>query len=142
MRLGAAVGERIGRDGGAALFIDYGRDRPESGDTLQALQGHTKVDPLACTGEADLTVHADFPAFAAAARGTGVEVTPVRTQAQFLEALGIRARAAALVAARPDKVDTVERQLDRLTGADQMGVLFKAVTIHSPGLAIPGFEVA
>jgi SAM-dependent MidA family methyltransferase len=139
-RLGALVGARIGRDGGAGLFIDYGRDLPETGDTLQALSRHEKVDPLAEPGEADLTVHADFPAFAAAARATGVQATPIRTQAAFLEALGIRARAAALAAARPEKADIVMRQLDRLVGANQMGALFKAVAIHSPGLPVPGFE--
>jgi SAM-dependent MidA family methyltransferase len=139
-RLGALVGDRIGRDGGGALFIDYGRGRPGPGDTLQALSAHRKVSVLETPGEADLTVHADFPAFAAAARATGVETTPIRTQAEFLEALGIRARAAALVAARPEKADVVMRQLDRLTGTEAMGSLFKAVAIHSPGLPVPGFE--
>lgn len=139
-RLGAQVGARIARDGGAALFVDYGRDRPEPGDSMQAIQGHRKVDPLETPGEADLTVHVDFPAFVAAARGAGVETTPIRTQAAFLKALGVEARAAALVAARPDKAELIGRQLERLTGAEQMGRLFKAVAIHSPGLPIPGFE--
>jgi SAM-dependent MidA family methyltransferase len=137
--LGRAVGERIGRDGGAALFIDYGRGEPAHGDTLQALLGHRKVDALSTAGEADLTVHADFPAFAAAARSTGVQTTPIVTQAAFLKALGIEARAAALSHARPNQADTIARQLDRLIGPDQMGTLFKAVAIHSPGLRVPGF---
>ena len=46
---------------GAALLIDYGRARPEAGDTLQALRRHQKVDPLDSPGEADLTQWADFP---------------------------------------------------------------------------------
>ena len=134
------VGLRIAHDGGAALFIDYGRASPEPGDTLQAVRLHERVSALETAGEADLTVHADFPAFAAAARTAGVETTPIRSQAEFLEALGIRARAAALVAAQPQKAAVVERQLARLTAADQMGALFKAVCVHSPGLPIPGFE--
>jgi NADH dehydrogenase [ubiquinone] 1 alpha subcomplex assembly factor 7 len=69
--LGALIGARLARDGGAALLIDYGRDQPGFGDTLQALSRHRKVDPLACPGEADLTVHADFPAVMAAARLRG-----------------------------------------------------------------------
>ena len=141
-RLGAALGERIGRDGGAALFIDYGRARPEAGDTLQALRGHRKEGPLDRPGEADLTVHADFPAFLAAARAAGVETTAVRTQAEFLRALGVEARAAALSAAQPDKAALIARQLARLVDADQMGSLFKAAAIHSPGLSVPGFEDA
>lgn len=139
-RLGAEVGARIARDGGAALFLDYGRDVPSPGDSLQALKRHRKVDPLEYPGEADMTVHADFPAFAAAARGAGVETTPILTQAAFLRALGVEARAAALAAAQPEKADRVARQLERLTGAEQMGELFKVVAIHSPGLPIPGFE--
>jgi SAM-dependent MidA family methyltransferase len=139
-RLGAAVGARIGRDGGAALFVDYGRDTPGPGDTLQALRRHRKEGPLDNPGEADLTVHADFPAVAAAARATGVEVTAIRGQGAFLQALGIRARAEALAAARPDKAELVARQLARLVDPDQMGTLFKAVAFHSPGLPAPGFE--
>ncbi|HTI67525.1 MAG TPA: class I SAM-dependent methyltransferase [Caulobacteraceae bacterium] len=138
--LGARIGERISADGGAALFIDYGRDRPETGDTLQALRRHVKVPPLEAPGEADLTVHADFPAFAAAARSAGVETTPIRTQAAFLQALGIEARAAALSQARPERAQAIARQLARLTAPGEMGALFKAVAIHSPGLAMPGFE--
>jgi SAM-dependent MidA family methyltransferase len=138
--LGAEVGRRIGRDGGAALFIDYGRDRPGVGDTLQALRRHEKVPPLESPGQADLTVHADFPAVAAAARGTGVETTPIRTQGAFLRALGIEQRAAALAKARPDQAGTIARQLARLTDTGEMGELFKALGVHSPGLPVPGFD--
>ena len=144
-RLGAEVGARVVRGGGAALFIDYGRDRPGTGDTLQALRRHAKVDPLAAPGEADLTVHADFPAFAAAARAAGAAVTPILTQGDFLRRLGVEVRAAALARAQPDKADVVGRQLDRLVGGDAvggMGELFKVVCIHRPGLAVPGFEEA
>jgi SAM-dependent MidA family methyltransferase len=136
---GGATGELIAREGGAALLIDYGRAEPGFGDTLQALKRHEKVDPLACPGEADLTVHADFPAVLAAARTAGVE-TALLAQGAFLRRLGIEHRAAALAARSPDRADVIARQLDRLVGADQMGELFKAACIHSPGLVPPGFE--
>ena len=139
-RLGALVGARIGRDGGAALFLDYGRAVPSAGDTLQALRHHRKQGPLEHPGEAALTVHADSPASAAAARATGVEVSAIRTQGALLKALGIEARAAALSAARPDQAEQIARQLARLVDPDQMGELFKAVCVHSPGLPAPGFE--
>ncbi len=71
--LGAELGRRIAGDGGAALLIDYGRAEPGFGDTLQALRRHEKVDPLATPGEADLTIHADFPAVMAAARLIGAD---------------------------------------------------------------------
>ena len=137
--LGAALGRRIAADGGAALLIDYGRAEPGFGDTLQALRRHEKVDPLACPGEADLTVHADFPAVLAAARGQGAEAA-VQTQAAFLAAMGVGARAEALLRARPDRSAALGRQLHRLVGADEMGELFKAACIHSAGWTPPAFE--
>jgi SAM-dependent MidA family methyltransferase len=138
--LGLVLGARIAAEGGAALLIDYGRDRPGYGDTLQALKAHCKVPPLEAPGQADLTVHADFPAVAAAARKAGVETTPILTQAAFLHALGIEARAAALSRAQPQKAALIARQLARLTAPDQMGELFKVLGVHSPGLPLPGFE--
>ncbi|HEX6858664.1 MAG TPA: SAM-dependent methyltransferase [Caulobacteraceae bacterium] len=138
---GQLVGERICVDGGAALLIDYGRGEPGFGDTLQALKGHRKVDPLACPGEADLTVHADFPTVLAAARKAGAR-TAILTQGAFLRRLGVEQRAAALAAARPDQAETLGRQLDRLVSPDQMGELFKAACVFADGPVPPGFEEA
>ncbi|MDZ4375048.1 MAG: SAM-dependent methyltransferase [Phenylobacterium sp.] len=139
--LGETIGARVVRDGGAALLIDYGRDTPGFGDTLQALRDHRKVDPLACPGQADLTVHADFPAVMAAARRAGAAAT-ILTQAQFLARMGIGERAEALVRARPDRAAVIGRQLNRLIGGDQMGELFKACCIHSTDWTPPAFEAA
>ena len=137
--LGAALGERLVRDGGAALLIDYGRDRPGFGDTLQALRRHEKVDPLASPGEADLTVHADFPAVMAAAERAGA-ASAILTQAGFLARMGVGERAEALVRARPGKAPVIGRQLHRLVGGDQMGELFKACCLFSPDWTPPAFE--
>lgn len=137
----AFAGELAGRlvaQGGAALLIDYGRADPGPGDTLQALKGHKKVCPLASPGEADLTVHADFPAVLAAARTVGASAA-LLTQRELLRRLGIEARAAALRRARPDRADVIGRQLERLTATDQMGHLFKAAAIWS-GPAPPAFR--
>ena len=138
--LGSTMGALVMRAGGAALFLDYGRDAPGPGDTLQALRDHRKESPLASPGEADLTAHVDFPAFLDAARAVGASVGPIRTQGAFLRALGIDIRAAALAAARPDRAATIGRQLQRLVGPEQMGELFKAAVVCQPGLAAPGFE--
>lgn len=138
---GRDLGRLIAETSGAALLIDYGRDRPESGDTLQALRRHQKVDPLATPGEADLTQWADFPLVLEAAVRSGADVTGCRGQGAFLNALGIVARAERLAASRPASADTIRRQLERLTAPEQMGTLFKAAAIFSPRtLAVPGFE--
>ncbi len=127
--LGAELGGRLAADGGAALLIDYGRDAPSFGDTLQALVRHQKVDPLAGPGEADLTVHADFPAVIAAARALGAKAH-LLTQGEFLARMGVGERAEALVRARPDRAAIIGRQLGRLIAADQMGALFKVCCLH------------
>ena len=138
--LAEEIGARLAADGGAALLIDYGRDAPGFGDTLQALARHVKLSPLDRPGEADLTVHADFPAVVAAARRAGAEAAPILTQGEFLVRLGIGARAEALANARPDRSDLIERQLERLVSPDEMGELFKVACLHHRGFAPPGFE--
>jgi SAM-dependent MidA family methyltransferase len=127
--------------GGVALLIDYGRDRPGPGDTLQALKRHKKVDPLAASGEADLTQWADFPAVQEAAVRAGADVTGCLGQGEFLERLGIQVRANTLMDTRPDAAPVIQRQLARLIDDDQMGTLFKACCIFSPrSLVVPGFD--
>jgi len=137
---GAVCAELVRAHGGAALLIDYGRDRPEPGDTLQALIRHEKVDPLMRPGEADVTMWADFPAVMDAAVKAGADVTGCVGQGDFLKALGIEARAERLIAGRPDAAPVIGRQLERLTADDQMGTLFKACVVFSPrSLEIAGF---
>jgi SAM-dependent MidA family methyltransferase len=140
--LASDIAHRLTTDGGAALLIDYGRDVPEAGDTLQAISNHQKVDPLTTAGLADLTVWADFPSVVAAARETGAKAGPILSQAEFLLALGIEARAQALATARPDRAEQIARQLDRLVGKAQMGALFKVACLTAPDLSPPLFEDA
>jgi SAM-dependent MidA family methyltransferase len=136
--LGREIGALVVEAGGAALFIDYGRDEPGPGDTLQALRGHAKEGPLDNPGAADLTAHVDFPAFLAAARDAGARTTAISRQGDFLWSLGIGLRAERLTAARPDQAAVIARQVERLSAPDQMGALFKVAAIHAPGLATPG----
>lgn len=137
--LSAGIAARIARDGGAALLVDYGRAEPDLGDTLQAVRGHAKVHPLETPGEADLTVHADFPSVLAAARREGIETAGPVGQGRFLRALGLEARAGALARSRPEEAPRIRRQVERLSAPDQMGELFLAAALHSPGLQPPGF---
>jgi SAM-dependent MidA family methyltransferase len=138
-----AIAARIVAQGGCALLIDYGRTRLEPGDTLQALRQHAKVDPLDAPGTADLTMWAEFDVVAAAALAEGAAVAGPIAQGAFLSRLGLSQRAAALARSRPDRADTLARQVHRLTAPDQMGELFKAVAIHRAGDPVPpGFEEA
>ena len=140
---GGTLGALLVRQGGAALLIDYGRARFGFGDTLQAVHAHQKVGVLEAPGVADLTVHADFPAVAAAARRAGASASAILTQGELLARLGVHQRAEALMQARPDRAPVVQRQLARLTAPDQMGSLFKALAVYAPPeLVPPGFEDA
>jgi SAM-dependent MidA family methyltransferase len=139
--LGAELGRRVVADGGAALLIDYGRAEPGFGDTLQALSRHESVDPLAAPGEADLTIHADFPAVMAAAEAERAQAA-ILTQAAFLARMGVGERAEALVRVAPGRTGLIGRQLHRLVAGDAMGELFKACVIHSSDWTPPAFEDA
>jgi NADH dehydrogenase [ubiquinone] 1 alpha subcomplex assembly factor 7 len=124
---------------GTALLIDYGRDTPGSGDTLQALHRHRKTDPLAAPGQHDLTVWADFPAAADAVK-TFVKLSKINTQSSFLRQLGIEARLNSLQAGHPDQGDKLLRQYARLMAPDQMGELFKVVAMAYPS-SLPLFAL-
>lgn len=134
---------RLAADGGAALIIDYGPSMPGVGDTLQAVRAHTKVDPLAEPGLADLTAHVDFSALAAAARKAGAVPHGPVPQGAFLHRLGIAARAATLLrTANTAQKRDIEQAMRRLIEPDEMGTLFKALAITAAGLPTPpGFDV-
>jgi NADH dehydrogenase [ubiquinone] 1 alpha subcomplex assembly factor 7 len=136
--LARAVGARLGRQGGAALFIDYGYFPSACGDTLQALSRHRRHDVLTDPGTADLTAHVDFAAFAAAARSAGARVFGPESQGGFLAALGLAERATALLArATPGQVAALESGCRRLIHPDEMGTLFKALAVAAPDLPVP-----
>ena len=126
-----AIALCLAAKGGAAIFIDYGHEQASPGDTLQAVRGHRFAPALADPGEQDVTSHVDFEALANAARSAGAMVTPVVTQGEWLIRLGIEARAKALTRANPERSSDVQTALQRLTGRDQMGQLFKVIAIHS-----------
>lgn len=130
-----AIATRLLRAPGRALIIDYAGDG--RGDTLQALRAHRKQGPLDAPGEADLTAHVDFIALRILARASGLQVSGPTPQGDFLRALGINERAAALAQAHPERAERIARELHRLTAATEMGVLFKVLCLSSPNLPPP-----
>ncbi len=127
------VAGRLAMQGGAALFIDYGSDIPRTGSTLQAVRAHRKVEALAHPGEADITAHVDFATLANVAQSRDCRWLGTVGQGHWLNALGIDARAASLAQASPQQADAIAVAKDRLTGADQMGDLFKVMGLAAPG---------
>jgi len=136
--LAAALAERLTRQPGAALFVDYGYAGSAPGATLAAIDGHRAVGVLDRPGTADLSAHVDFTAFAAAARAGGAAVHGPVTQRDFLTALGAETRLEVLLRkASPAQRGLLETGLRRLIDPQEMGTLFKAVAVTSPGLPAP-----
>ena len=137
----AAVGRRLNANGGVALVIDYGHAKSAPGDTLQAVRAHRFAPVLADPGEQDLTAHVDFESVARSAADAGASVTPVVTQGEWLNRLGIGARAAALTTANPERAEELAAAVQRLAGKSEMGELFKVIALHSRDWPRPaGFE--
>ncbi len=59
------------------------------------------------------------------------------TQGDWLNRLGIGARAAALATANPDRVPELEDAVDRLCHEDRMGQLFKVMAMRSSDWPVP-----
>lgn len=135
------LSHRLVAQGGAALIIDYGYRGPAIGDTLQAVSGHSYANPFEEPGERDLTAHVDFGTLLEAARAEdAIGYGPVE-QAVLLTALGIGPRAEALARTAPERAGQIAADVDRLIGAQTMGMLFKAIAITAPGWPNPaGFE--
>lgn len=137
--LAAALGMRLGRDGGWALIVDYGYDQSGLGSSLQAVRGHRGADILDRPGETDLSTHVDFAALAAA---SGVRSFGPIGQGDFLCRLGIAERAGTLKRhASPEQVRAIDAALARLIAPDQMGTLFRVLALGDDRSAQPaGFS--
>jgi NADH dehydrogenase [ubiquinone] 1 alpha subcomplex assembly factor 7 len=139
--LAAALGTRLARQSGAALFIDYGYINGSPAPTLQAARQHRQVSPLAVPGTADLSAHVDFAAFAETAQASGAEVYGPISQREFLLALGAELRLAALSArATPNQRQALESGVRRLLDPAEMGDRFKVIALVRPGLTPFGFD--
>jgi len=129
--------ERLARQGGVLIAIDYGHSGRAAGDTLQAIHAHAYADPLARPGRSDLTAHVDFGALIAAAEEEDVEVYGPVDQGQWLLALGLSDRAAKLARTAPERADEVTAAYRRLTHPEEMGELFKVLGVGAAGWPSP-----
>lgn len=131
------LAQRIVAQGGAAIIIDYGYEGPAIGDTLQAVKRHGFANPFEDPGERDLTAHVDFATLAEAVRESGASVHGPVGQGEWLLNLGMAQRAAALAEAVPAEAKSIAAALDRLTGEQAMGRLFRAMALVAPGWPVP-----
>ena len=127
-----ALAARLAVQGGALLAIDYGYAERAAGDTLQAVHAHAYADPFARPGTSDLTAHVDFAALGDAAASGGACVAGPVEQGQWLVALGLPTRTAALGRAAPDRAGEIASAYRRLTHDEEMGTLFKVLAVIAP----------
>ncbi len=132
-----SLAQRFHQAPGRALFIDYGPDETEFGDTLQALKRHEKVGVFSDPGNTDLTARVDFAALSESAAAGDLTASAAVPQREFLSKLGLEMRAVALIRAKPEAKPVISRQLHRLTDDGEMGQLFKAICLSSNGLPLP-----
>ena len=113
----------------AALIIDYGYEKPQFGETFQALAAHQFVDPLQNCGNVDLTSHVCFAPLLDHAQQQGLTVGPLISQGQFLSAMGIERRYDQLVEQNADLEEELGEGVIRLMDPKQMGELFKVMFV-------------
>lgn len=142
LTLAAHLAQRLNATGGAALLIDYGSSESTGGATLQGVRRHGHHPVLEEPGDADLTAHVDFAAFAGAARSAGANVHGPVTQRDFLRALGVDARQRRLLeSASAAQREAIGAGVTRLIDPAQMGVHFKVLALASRDLSVPaGFD--
>ncbi len=143
VHLMADIARRITTHGGVALIVDYGYRTSAPGDSLQAVRRHQPVDIFHRPGDCDLTAHVNFAALAAAARAEGAAIAGPVSQGAFLEALGIRVRAAMLARrANERQRKDIHAAVRRLIAPDMMGELFKVLAVVAGPDSLPGIGEA
>jgi SAM-dependent MidA family methyltransferase len=131
------IARAVAAKGGGALIVDYGYDRPDFGETLQAVADHSFAAVLEDPGESDLSAHVDFPALMqAVARGGATAFGPMG-QGEFLMDLGMGARTEYLINRNRSQTTSLADAMERLVSPEQMGTLFKTIAIMPPKAPTP-----
>jgi len=137
-RMACSIAERLRRDQGVVIAIDYGHAGPAVGETLQAVRNHAVVDVLSEPGDTDLTFHVDFDLLARGFASAGIHVWPLVDQRAFLLETGALERTEALLRRSNDaQAAQLRRALTRLTAPDAMGTLFKVICATFPATLKP-----
>jgi NADH dehydrogenase [ubiquinone] 1 alpha subcomplex assembly factor 7 len=122
----------------AMLIADYGYERRDYGDTVQAVRSHGYANPLEAPGEADLSAHVNFAELRHAGEAAGLSIWGPIHQSDFLLSLGLEQRLRMLMEAAPDEQRAaLYLGARRLIDPFQMGSLFKVMAMTGRGLSAP-----
>lgn len=134
-RMVKQLGQHLATAGGAAIMFDYGSLESGQGDTLQAVQHHQKItlESLIHRG-GDLSAHVNFDYLKQCLIPWDNLAIRTFTQREFLLEEGIM-QLAMEYKPRLDREDLLQmdRALHRLLSPEQMGQLFKVLTIKPAG---------
>ncbi len=111
-------------NGGIAINCDYGYDKYNFSNSLQAIKNHRKVDFLDALENCDITAHVDFFALDKIAKNFNLK-TSLISQRKFLIELGALERNQQLIEKNPNQAQELEKSLERLISPLEMGELFK-----------------
>lgn len=120
--------DRILKQKGLLLWIDYGFDRGGNTGSVQAVRDHKYTNILHDIGCADISSLVDFEVLKNKTPPI-LNVDGVATQSDFLKACGIELRKDILIQKNPDHAQTILSGYHRLIDADQMGTLFKVLGV-------------
>ena len=126
MKIAKQIANKLDSKFSAALIIDYGYEHKSYISSLQAVKDHQYTEVLEDIGHADITYHVDFSSLQ---EYFSTLQTKLSTQGDFLITHGIYTRAEQLIrnGANPE---TIQNELSRLTGHEQMGALFKVLEVY------------
>ncbi len=128
---------RLSNQGGALLIVDYGYAHPGLGSTLQAVKTHEYAEPFENPGNLDLSAHVNFLEISNLAKLRDLRVSGPTEQGHWLTALGLNQRAEALAKSSPARADEIMTARNRLASSEEMGSLFKVLSITSPDWPSP-----
>ena len=128
------IANRLCKNGGAALLVDYGENFTPS-DTLRGFKQHKQVSALSKPGETDITADVDFAACARAAAKRGAVAVGAIPQGEFLVRMGIVDRVQALISqphVSDEKAYQILASLRQLIDGNDMGSRFKVLALYDP----------
>jgi NADH dehydrogenase [ubiquinone] 1 alpha subcomplex assembly factor 7 len=125
-----ALCNKIKKNNGIMLIIDYAKTKDGYGDTLQAMSKHKFTSIFNNPGNDDITSYVNFNAFHGICKDLDISYHGPMEMREFLLKLGIRERAQSLIKNNP-KLDPsiILGQLHKLIDKEEMGSIFKVIAI-------------
>jgi SAM-dependent MidA family methyltransferase len=123
-----ALCEKILKQKGVLLWIDYGFETGINCASIQALRNHKYVSILEDVGRADISSLVDFERLVEVTL-QGLIVGGIISQAEFLKGCGIDLRLQTLCEKNPKDKQTLEQGYHRLMDTKDMGQLFKVLGV-------------